>query len=441
MNKKNKIKFIDLFAGLGGIRIGFEQAAQEIGVPFECVFTSEIKQSAIRALEANFKHSILAGDITQVQSAEIPEFDILLAGFPCQAFSVAGKQKGFVDTRGTLFFEIERILKDKKPTGFILENVEGLVNHDKENRGDEIGKTLSVILDSLSKNYKIAYKVLDSKDFGVPQTRKRIFIVGTLKKTVSLENFPVIRKNVKSVLEMNKKTIDNDFTKRVLQHYKPIELHGKFIKDKRGGEKNIHSWDIGIRGEVSIEEKELLNLLFKERRKKHWAKEIGIDWMDGMPLTKNQIATFYKKKNLDKILDSLTEKGYLTLEHPKKRALVNSSNLNTTSIAFERIPDITKPKGYNITSGKLSFPFSHFLNPTDIAPTLVAMDMDTVGIIDGNGIRNITIREGLRLFGFPDEYDLSTFSESEIKKVYDLLGNSVCVPVVKQVALRLLSSI
>jgi DNA (cytosine-5)-methyltransferase 1 len=441
MNKRNKIKFIDLFAGLGGIRIGFEQAAQEIGIPFECVFTSEIKQSAIRALEANFKHSILAGDITQVQSSDIPEFDILLAGFPCQAFSVAGKQKGFVDTRGTLFFEIERILKDKKPIGFILENVEGLVNHDKENRSDKIGKTLSVILDSLSKTYKIAYKVLDSKDFGVPQTRKRIFIVGTLKKTVSLENFAVIRKNVKSVLEKNKKTIDTDFTKKVLQHYKPFELHGKFIKDKRGGEKNIHSWDIGIRGEVSKEEKELLNLLFKERRKKHWAKEIGIDWMDGMPLTKNQIATFYTKKNLDKILDSLTEKGYLTLEHPKKRALVNTSNLNTTSIAFERIHDITKPKGYNITSGKLSFPFSHFLNPTDIAPTLVAMDMDTIGIIDGKGIRNITIREGLRLFGFPDEYDLSTFSETEIKKVYDLLGNSVCVPVVKQVAIRLLSSI
>jgi DNA (cytosine-5)-methyltransferase 1 len=163
--------------------------------------------------------------------------------------------------------------------------------------------------------------------------------------------------------------------------------------------------------------------------------------MDGMPLTKDQIATFYTKSSLDKILINLTEKGYLTLEHPKKRELVNSTNTNTTSLVFERIPDTSKPKGYNITSGKLSFPFSHFLNPTDIAPTLVAMDMDTIGIIDGEGIRNITIREGLRLFGFPDQYDLSIFSDSEIKKVYDLLGNSVCVPVVKQVAIRLLKSI
>jgi DNA (cytosine-5)-methyltransferase 1 len=439
--KNNNLKFIDLFAGLGGIRLGFEQAAAEIGISVECVFTSEIKQSAIKVLQTNFTHTKLAGDITQVPSTEIPDFDILLAGFPCQAFSVAGKQKGFVDTRGTLFFEIERVLRDKKPLGFILENVEGLVNHDKENRSDKIGKTLSVILNSLSKNYKISYKVLDSKDFGVPQTRKRIFIVGTLNKAVSLENFPVIQKKVISILERNKDTIDNEFTKKVLKHFQPNELHGKFIKDKRGGEKNIHSWDIGIRGEVNKEEKELLNLLFKERRKKHWASEIGIDWMDGMPLTKNQIATFYSNKNLDKILINLTEMGYLTLEHPKKRAIVNPSNTNTINVAFERIPDTSKPKGYNITSGKLSFLFSHFLNPTGIAPTLVAMDMDTIGIIDGNGIRNITPREGLRLFGFPDQYDLGVFSDSEIKKVYDLLGNSVCVPVVKQVAIRLLSSI
>lgn len=436
-----KLKFIDLFAGLGGIRIGFEQAAAEIGVSVDCVFTSEVKQSAIRALEANFKHSKLAGDITQVRSLEIPDFDILLAGFPCQAFSVAGKQKGFVDTRGTLFFEIERILKDKKPIGFILENVEGLVNHDKENQNDKIGKTLRVILDSLSKNYKITYKVLDSKDFGVPQKRKRIFIVGSLKKAVNLENFEIIRNNVKSILEKNKKIIDNDFTRKILKHYNPIDLRGKFIKDKRGGENNIHSWDIGIRGEINNEEKELLNLLFKERRKKQWANEIGIDWMDGMPLTKNQILTFYKKKNIVTILNNLTDMGYLTFEHPKKRALVNSSNPNSTSTAYERIPDITKPKGYNITSGKLSFPFSHFLNPKDIAPTLVAMDMDTIGIIEGKGIRKITTREGLRLFGFPEEYDLSTFAVGEIKKVYDLLGNSVCVPVVKQVAIRLLKTI
>jgi DNA (cytosine-5)-methyltransferase 1 len=439
--RKRKVKFIDLFAGLGGIRIGFEQAAAEIGLSTECVFTSEIKPSAIQALEANFEHSKLAGDITKVTSSEIPEFNILLAGFPCQAFSVAGKQKGFVDTRGTLFFEIERILKDKKPTGFILENVEGLVNHDKENRSDKIGRTLTVILKSLSQNYKITYQVLDSKDFGVPQTRKRIFIVGSLKEEVSLENFPVQRKNVLSILEKNQKIIDNEFTRKILRDYRPHELHGKFIKDKRGGEKNIHSWDIGVKGEVSEEEKELLNLLLKERRKKHWASEIGIDWMDGMPLTKQQISTFYKNRNLGKVLNSLIAKGYLTLEHPKKRTQVWSSTPNNGSIAFERIPDKTKPKGYNITSGKLSFQFSHFLNPTDIAPTLVAMDMDTIGIIDGDGIRNISIREGLRLFGFPEEYDLGSFSKREIRKVYDLLGNSVCVPVVKEVALRLLKTI
>lgn len=107
------IEFIDLFAGLGGIRIGFTQAAQELGLETRCVFTSEIKDAALKALNHNFPgENITKRDITRVNSSEIPYFNILLGGFPCQAFSFAGKQKGFLDTRGTLFFEIERILKD-----------------------------------------------------------------------------------------------------------------------------------------------------------------------------------------------------------------------------------------------------------------------------------------------------------------------------------------
>lgn len=106
-----KIKFIDLFAGLGGIRIGFEEAAKDFGLNTECVFTSEIKESALKAYARNFHEDIPKRDITKVEASEIPEFNVLLGGFPCQAFSFAGSQKGFADTRGTLFFEIERILK------------------------------------------------------------------------------------------------------------------------------------------------------------------------------------------------------------------------------------------------------------------------------------------------------------------------------------------
>src|SRR5690625_3033926 len=122
-----EIKFIDLFAGMGGLRLGFEQAFNKLGFETSCVLTSEIKTHAIEALEHNFNHGMLVGDITKVESEDIPNFDFLLAGFPCQAFSTAGKGLGFLDTRGTLFFEVERILRDKKPYGFILENVEGLI--------------------------------------------------------------------------------------------------------------------------------------------------------------------------------------------------------------------------------------------------------------------------------------------------------------------------
>ena len=165
-----KLKFIDLFAGLGGTRIGFEQACEEKGIKPECVFTSEIKPYAVSIYQHNFDGSEVYGDITTIRADEIPNFDFLLAGFPCQAFSVAGNRKGFEDTRGTLFFDIARIIREKKPKGFLLENVEGLVSHDK-------GRTLQTIISVLQElGYFVDWKVLDSSEFGVPQRRKRIYI-------------------------------------------------------------------------------------------------------------------------------------------------------------------------------------------------------------------------------------------------------------------------
>jgi len=133
------IKFVDLFAGMGGTRLGLERSARNLNIDVKCVFTSEIKPYALKTYNRFFKENNGIVDIVNIDSKDIPDFDILLGGFPCQAFSDAGKRRGFEDTRGTLFFEIARILKDKKPKAFILENVEGLITHDK-------GKTLSVIL-------------------------------------------------------------------------------------------------------------------------------------------------------------------------------------------------------------------------------------------------------------------------------------------------------
>ena len=148
-------RFIDLFAGLSGIRIGFEKAAAELDIETKCVLTSEIKPAAIEALSHRYPDEICNHNIYDVNAGLLPEgSDIILGGFPCQAFSAAGKGLGFLDTRGTLFFEIERIIQelsslDKKPKGFILENVEGLVSHGGRDKGEKYGKTLSTILKKL----------------------------------------------------------------------------------------------------------------------------------------------------------------------------------------------------------------------------------------------------------------------------------------------------
>ena len=161
--------FIDLFAGIGGMRLGFEQ------VGGHCVFASECDENACDTYEKNFGERP-AGDITKISSEEIPDFDILLGGFPCQSFSIIGKKEGFNnETCGTLFFEIERILKAKRPAAFLLENVKNLTAHDK-------GRTFQIIhahLESLG--YNVYSKVLNSLDYGVPQKRERIFIAGFLE--------------------------------------------------------------------------------------------------------------------------------------------------------------------------------------------------------------------------------------------------------------------
>jgi len=439
IKEEKTITFIDLFAGMGGTRIGFEQAAKELGFKTKCVFTSEIKESAVQALNANFEHSNLYGDITKISADQIPNFDFLLGGFPCQAFSTAGKGLGFLDTRGTLFFEVERIIKEKKPYGFLLENVEGLVLHDRENLTDKIGRTLSVILNNLELlGYKVQWRLLDSQYFGVAQSRYRVYIVGTMDKYVNMDNFEINKIKLGDVLEQGLPLVNSHFTKCLLKHYNPEDLHGKSIKDKRGGDNNIHSWTIGLKGEITEEQTIIIEKLFKERRKKHWAQEIGIDWMDGMPLTCDQISTFHETTNLREKLDDLVKKGYLVKEHPKKISLVEYEG----KYIQERVQDITKPLGYNIVSGKLSFEFSHILDSNDVAPTLVATDIHKIGVVDGPGVRRLSLREGLRLFGYPDYYRLDMFENSNkgLTQAFDLLGNTVVVPVIKAVALRLLST-
>ena len=169
-------KMIDLFSGIGGFRLGFEKTNQ-----IDTVFSCEINNFARQTYEANFG-DIPFPDITQLETNQLPSFDILVGGFPCQAFSISGKRRGFEDTRGTLFFEIARILKDTRPKAFLLENVRGLVSHKK-------GQTFATIIEVLKElNYQVFFQILDAKDFALAQKRKSIFIVG-FREDIDCSNF------------------------------------------------------------------------------------------------------------------------------------------------------------------------------------------------------------------------------------------------------------
>lgn len=168
------LRYIDLFCGIGGFRQAMENLSRDLRVPSQCVFSSDIDKKCRKTYAANFGDEP-AGDITQVDENDVPKHDLLLAGFPCQPFSIIGQMRGFDDTRGTLFFDIARILKAQKPRAFVLENVKLLVNHNK-------GQTLGVILETLRDlGYRIEYRVLNAMDFGLPQKRERVFIVGSLR--------------------------------------------------------------------------------------------------------------------------------------------------------------------------------------------------------------------------------------------------------------------
>ncbi|WP_462137011.1 DNA (cytosine-5-)-methyltransferase [Candidatus Mycalebacterium sp.] len=189
-------KTLDLFAGIGGMRMGFERAG------FETVFSNDFDPYCKPTYDLNYKTAqLVVEDIQRIKSSSLPDFDILLGGFPCQSFSVAGYRRGFLDTgRGDLFFEIVRILRDTKPAGFLLENVKNLKSHDK-------GKTFKIISDALADlDYQVQVKVLNSMECGnVPQNRERVYIVGFKSKEThedfEFPNLTPLTKNISNVLE------------------------------------------------------------------------------------------------------------------------------------------------------------------------------------------------------------------------------------------------
>lgn len=409
------IKFIDLFAGVGGIRIGATQALSKHGIGSKCVLSSEIDAKACQTYELNF-HEYPSGDIHEI--TEIEPFDFLLGGFPCQPFSYAGKRKGFGDTRGTLFFEIERILGAYQPKAFLLENVRGLYTHDG-------GRTFDTIMTKLHElGYGTYDLLLNSSNFGVPQNRVRLYILGikgavpkmSLTTNLGAADSHSYKKdfeqmNMFSSYHSQKNTVGNVLENDVPEKYycstefeeqlhsvigdDLSKLHGYRLIDYRGGQ-SLHSWELGKKGKCSSAEIKFMNLLIQNRRKPIFGTQ-----QDGKKLTLEQIQTFYTDDDIIEVITSLKAKGYLKEEDGK----------------------------YNPVCGNMSFEVFKFLDPDSISITLTSSDSNRLGVIQNNRPRRITPRECARLQGFPDSFVVNptdTFA-------YKQFGNSVSVPVIEAV--------
>lgn len=313
-------KFIDLFAGIGGFRLGFEDAG------FECVFSSEIDAHAREMYFTNFG-DMPFGDITKIDISSIPSFDVLLAGFPCQPFSIAGEKKGFNDTRGTLFFDIARIIEQHKPKVVVLENVKHFKNHDKKN-------TLRTVLSTLKQfGYTTSWQLLNAKDFGVPQNRERTIIIGALN-------------NIK------------------------FDFNG--IKRKR---------------EVKI--KDILEV-----------EHNNFEYMDDSDYT--LIST--PKRQLS---------GLIFAGYRNKKIRMNGVRENT-----EHLSRVHKQPN-RIYSSEGTHPTLSSQEPTG-----------RYFIYHENRVRKLTLRECYRLMGFPDHFKMVGTQA----KLYNRIGNSIVVPMVKEIA-------
>lgn len=410
------IKFIDLFAGVGGIRLGATQALKKYNIDSQCVLSSEIDAKACQTYELNF-HEYPSGDIHEI--TEIEDFDFLLGGFPCQPFSYAGKRMGFGDTRGTLFFEIERILARYQPKAFLLENVRGLYTHDG-------GRTFETIMTKLHElGYGTYDMLLNSSDFGVPQNRVRLYILGikgatpkmslttnlgaadshSYKKNVEQLNMfchanPTKTSSVGEILEDNveEKYFCSEKFESQLRSVVGDDLstlHGYRMIDYRGGQ-SLHSWELGTKGACSDKEIKFMNLLIQNRRKPIFGTQ-----QDGKKLTLEQIKTFYTDDDILDVIESLEQKGYLKETDGK----------------------------YNPVCGNMSFEVFKFLDPDSISITLTSSDSNRLGVIQNNRPRRITPRECARLQGFPDSFIVNP-SDSY---AYKQFGNSVSVPVIEAV--------
>jgi DNA (cytosine-5)-methyltransferase 1 len=418
---RETVRYIDLCCGIGGFRVALEQL-DGAALQFKCVLSADIKNDALRTYNANFGEANEPTDINGLSPAAVPAFDLLCAGFPCQPFSSAGQRRGFDDERGSMIFRILDLCKHHRPRWVVLENVANLLTIQN---GQCIRRIVELFT---SLGYNVTYHQLNSMNFGVPQSRERVYIICSTDPLDHMETIqPHAPVTLKSVLDLSdtRSDLPPQFMQAILTAKKTRNIFGAKISDKRGGVDNIHSWDLDACGPTNASERQLMNSIMLQRRKKHWAETKNVAWMDGMPLSLAEIRTFSDIPALKETLDGLVAKNYLRLEHPKDL------------VGNVRVPAPDSPIGYNICKGKLSFPISRILDPDGVSPTLTATDSNKLGVfVNDHCVRRLNKLEMRRICGFPDE-----FIVPDGVNAYDLFGNMATPPVLKAIFDQLFSEV
>lgn len=396
-------KYVELFAGIGGFRQALDRAGGE------CVFASEIDKFAAQAYEALYGEKP-AGDITKIDATSIPDHDLLVGGFPCQAFSIAGRRGGFEDTRGTLFFEIVRIAREKKPRMMLLENVKGLVGHDK-------GRTLETMVTALAEiGYAVDFEVLNSKYFGVPQNRERIFIVAVRADAVFVQPW-LIPKERKDVVARGKRRI------QALEGVKTFNFDWPQQGEVTTRLRDILEDGVDERYYLSDEKTARLVAQLEERSQNMVAHAPHL--LENEP----QMLGHVDIKGHDAI------KRVYSADHVGPTLTTMGGGHREPKIAEEIRPVLTPDRIKKRQNGR------RFKDDGEEAFTLTSQDRHGVAIgkYPRYRIRKLTPRECWRLQGFPDEaHDAVKAAGISDSQRYKQAGNAVTVNVIEALADRLL---
>jgi len=397
------MRIVNLQAGIGGLSIGVMQALTEQGDEGELLLLTERDITARKVLKANLTSLQVKESPRLIKNAFFPDHDILLADLqaPSQAIS------------HELLYEFLNVLKSKRPLFFILTNSRPVMKEKplKEKNGEHQMDPLFKALRKMG--YKLAHENLNASDYGIPQRRNNLFVVGALDSQPLLPEPKLERPCLHTILDSSvsdEENISQSFSTQVLSQYDPKELYGKTIRDKRGGKNMLHSWQLGLRGEVPIESQKLLEQLVLESRHEKWRDKKCFTRKENVPLTLKEISTFSKLKG-PALSDSI-------------KLLVKQGYLSQNSL------------GYAIASGSFSFPIAHILDPLGIAPAFLSKTGERFGIIDKDLIRHLTNDEVKRLFGFQEDFILNP--ELSKKQIFKLFGNSAVVPVARKVTAKLI---